>query len=172
MNFKSVRFKRERTFNLFSKIEDHANDIHDYLKYLKFGYGRATDDTAQEIRFGRLSREDGITLVEEYDHVEPSTLKNYCEFLGISVSKFYNIVDKQKDRQIWKKDKKRKWKKITNIREYTEKNLKIISQSKIKPINDNIFLEKNRNFWFNKSCLPEKIGDKNFDQNYSEFDIT
>lgn len=172
MNFKSVRFKRERTFNLFSKIEDHANDIHDYLKYLKFGYGRATDDTSQEIRFGRLSREDAISLVEEYDHTEPSTLKNYCDFLGISVSEFYSIVNKQRDKKIWKKDKKGNWKKITNIREYSEKNLDSISRSKVKQINDNIFLEKNRNFWFNKNCQPEKIDDKNFDQNYSKFDIT
>ena len=57
--FKSLRYKRDRTFNLFSKIEDHANDIHDYMKFLKFGYGRATDDTSMEIRRGRLTRDEG-----------------------------------------------------------------------------------------------------------------
>ena len=66
------------------------------MKYLKFGYGRATDDTAQEIRFGRLSREDGISLVEEYDHVEPSTLKNYCEFLEfLSQSSIASSINKE-----------------------------------------------------------------------------
>ena len=40
MNFKTLTYKRDRTPNLYAKIEDHANDVHDYLKYLKFGYGR------------------------------------------------------------------------------------------------------------------------------------
>ena len=34
-DFAPVTFKKDRTFNLFSKIDDHANDVHDYLKYLK-----------------------------------------------------------------------------------------------------------------------------------------
>ena len=49
-DFAPVTYERERTFNLYAKIEDHANDVHDYLKYLKFGYGRATDDASMEIR--------------------------------------------------------------------------------------------------------------------------
>ena len=69
MNFKSVRFKRERTFNLFSKIEDHANDIHDYLKYIKFGYGRATDHTSKDIRAGLMTRNEAIKLVNHHDSI-------------------------------------------------------------------------------------------------------
>ena len=32
---------RKRSFLLYDKLEDHANEVHDYLKHLKFGYGRA-----------------------------------------------------------------------------------------------------------------------------------
>src|SRR5690606_30181473 len=66
-DFASIAYERERTFNLHSKIEDHANDVHDYLKYLKFGYGRATDDASMEIRHGRMTREEGMELVRRYD---------------------------------------------------------------------------------------------------------
>src|SRR3546814_19194892 len=78
-DFAPVTYERERTFNLYAKIEDHANDVHDYLKYLKFGYGRATDDASLEIRHGRLSREEGIEMVRRYDANEQTTLDDSCD---------------------------------------------------------------------------------------------
>ena len=84
--------ERDRTFLLYGKIEDHANDVHDYLKFLKFGYGRATDDASMEIRHGRMSREEGIEMVAHYDHREPRSLEVYCEFLKIKKECFYELV--------------------------------------------------------------------------------
>ena len=100
---------REKTFILHGKTDDHANDVHDYLKYLKFGYGRATDDVSMEIRHGRLTREEGIELIEKYDAVKPSTLKVYLDFLQISEKQFYEWIDPMRDLDIWKKDEKGNW---------------------------------------------------------------
>jgi N-acetyl sugar amidotransferase len=91
-NFAPVTYPRERTFVQYAKIEDHANDLHDYLKFLKFGYGRATDDATTEIRHGRMTRAQGVDLVRRYDPVEPSTLEEYCDFLGITSADFYDAV--------------------------------------------------------------------------------
>ena len=102
-DFAPVTYQRERTFNLYAKIEDHANDVHDYLKYLKFGYGRATDDASMEIRHGRMTREEGIEMVRSYDANEPSTLEGYCDFLGITKQYFYDLVAPMRDPQIWEK---------------------------------------------------------------------
>ena len=55
--FEPIDGPRDRTFNQYDKLEDAANGTHDYLKYLKFGYGRATDDASTEIRHGRMTRE-------------------------------------------------------------------------------------------------------------------
>ena len=44
---------REETFNLYEKVEDFFNNTHNYLKYLKFGYGRATDHASMEVRHQR-----------------------------------------------------------------------------------------------------------------------
>ena len=82
--FNTVSYKRDRTFNLYSKTDDQADEIHDYLKFLKFGYGRATDDASTEIRKGRLDRSSAISLVKEYDQNTPRTLNNYLEFMQIS----------------------------------------------------------------------------------------
>lgn len=94
-DFAPVTYPRERTFVQYTKIEDHANDCHDFLKFLKFGYGRATDDASMEIRHGRMTREQGKYLVAKYDPVEPSTLEAYCDFLGITKADFYASVPEQ-----------------------------------------------------------------------------
>ena len=65
VRFQPARGPRERTFNLYAKLDDyHANGAHDYLKFLKFGYGRANDDASIMIRKGRMTREEGIELVK------------------------------------------------------------------------------------------------------------
>jgi N-acetyl sugar amidotransferase len=43
----------DRTYRTMSNLDDmHENGVHDYLKYIKFGYGRATDHTCKDIRAG------------------------------------------------------------------------------------------------------------------------
>jgi hypothetical protein len=97
--------RRERTFNLYSKLEDiHANGVHDYLKYLKFGYGRATDDAAMEIRFGRMTREEGIEMVRRHDHVRPSDLDIFLHEANMTEEEFMSYVDPLRDPAIWERD--------------------------------------------------------------------
>tara|TARA_Y100001970_G_C14226781_1_gene856160 strand:+ start:1144 stop:2436 length:1293 start_codon:yes stop_codon:yes gene_type:complete len=167
-NFKSIRYKRDRTFNLFAKIEDHANDIHDYMKFLKFGYGRATDDVSMEIRRGRITREEGKKIVEEYDHKEPSALENYCEFLGITKNHFYKILDTQRDETIWKKNEN-KWIKKTSFE--NEKIDSSYDKAKVKMSNDHVFNEKNKNMFYNSKNTPELLNDENFDKQITNFEI-
>lgn len=75
--------KRARTFLTYSKTDDHANDVHDYLKYLKFGYGRGTDDASTEIRAGRISREDGLELAQVLDPQYPAEWAWYLQWLQL-----------------------------------------------------------------------------------------
>ena len=164
MGFSPVSYRRERSFNLHSRLEDHANDVHDYLKFLKFGYGRATDDASMEIRHGRLDRKSAIALVEEYDHVEPSTLGLYCDFLGISKNQFYQIVEPMRDRNAWIKEKN-SWKLTSrsNLKELTEET----QNAQLELADDQTFAINNRHLFYNSSNPPKKIGISEFD-NYPE----
>ena len=108
--------ERDRTFNLYDKLEDiHANGVHDYLKYLKFGYGRATDDASTEIRHGRMTREDGIRMVMRYDSKRPSDLDLYLKFIGMTEEEFEAIIDHLRDPSIWEKTPDGKWRTMDNI---------------------------------------------------------
>jgi N-acetyl sugar amidotransferase len=102
-DFRIYDQKRDRTFVLYAKTDDHANDVHDYLKYLKFGYGRATDDASTEVRHGRMTREQAIDLVEQYDHVRPRALDRYLEFLGLTEAEFLAAVEPMRDGSIWQR---------------------------------------------------------------------
>lgn len=101
---------RERTFNLYDKLDDiHANGLHDYLKYLKFGYGRATDDAATEIRHGRLTREQGIEMVARYDHVRPSDIDIFLAAAGMTEDGLLALIEPLRDPAIWAKDGAGRW---------------------------------------------------------------
>ena len=114
---------RQRTFNLYDKLDDiHANGLHDYLKFLKFGYGRCTDDVSTEIRHGRMTREEGINLVLKHDHVVPKDLEIFLRKAKILKKEFFNIVDNLRDSSIWKKNKSSVWKKLDNISNHIKDN--------------------------------------------------
>jgi N-acetyl sugar amidotransferase len=163
-DFGAVTFERERTFNLHSKIEDHANDVHDYLKYVKFGYGRATDDASMEIRHGRLSRAEGRRLVGRYDATVPSTLEFYCDFLGISPGKFYDLVERMRDPKIWEK-KGAEWTPKQSAADDVEQEDATLPNE----FNDYTFSEENRALYFNPDRLPLKTGNVALDESSPTF---
>ena len=93
----------DRTFRRYSNLDDmHENGINDYLKFIKFGYGRGTDHSNYEIREGRLTREEGIEMVRRYDHVKPRDLKRWLKYVEMSEKEFDAIADKFRDQRVWK----------------------------------------------------------------------
>lgn len=165
-DFGTVSYKRERTFSLFSKIEDHANDVHDFLKYLKFGYGRATDDASIEIRHGRMTREEGLKLVEQYDATTPSTLDFYCDFMGINTDQFYNFVAPMRDQRIWNHNgstwqvNDAIWKHAITDREENARP----TQSE-----DRTFGDANRALYYNDQNPPARRGEQALDERSQQF---
>ena len=92
----------DRTYRKFSNLDDmHENGVHDYLKYIKFGYGRASDHASKDIRRGHMTREQGIEMVKKYDHVKPSDLKRWLEYVGMSEEEFDRVCDTFRDPRVW-----------------------------------------------------------------------
>ena len=169
-NFAPVTYDRQRTFNLFSHIEDHANEVHDYLKFLKFGYGRGTDAVSREIRLGRLRREEGVELVKRYDPVEPSTLQTYLDLFEMTRDEFYALVEPQRDARIWQKDADGQWVMTDAIwrQETGERHEK--QRPKLLE-GDHIFDAHNRHLFYNAANPPEKSGDPRMDAESMDFII-
>ena len=145
-NFEVLNETRERTFNLYDKTEDAANGTHDYLKYLKFGYGRATDDASTEIRHGRMTREIGAEKVMKHDPTRPSDLDFFLDFLNISEKEFIKSVDHLRDKKIWDQVDEEKWQVKDSIANHV--NEEGVEEVRILPkdqISSDIFLDS-KNF--------------------------
>ena len=93
----------------YENLDNHQTGIHDYFKFLKFGFGRASDIACVHIRRGRLSRQDGIEIVNRHDGKFPweylgKSLNDILCPLEISVDEFVKICDKFTNKKIFKRD--------------------------------------------------------------------
>ncbi len=100
----------ERTYRRSSNLDDrYENGAHDYLKWIKFGYGRATDHACKDIRRGYMTREEGIEMVRQYDHVKSSDIHYWLDYVDRDEAWFDRIADTFRDRRVWKQDDDGKW---------------------------------------------------------------
>lgn len=100
----------QRTYRTGSNLDDiHENGIHDYLKYIKFGYGRCTDHASKDIRAGLLTRDQGLKLIQEMDHIKPRDLQRWLDYVGMSEEDFDNIADHFRDPRVWRWDEDHGW---------------------------------------------------------------
>ena len=92
---------------MFSNIDDkYENGVHDLMKYVKFGYGRASDHASKDIRTGYMKREEGIEMVKKYDHVVSDDLYEWLSYVEMSESNFWQIADTFRDPRVWSIDEK------------------------------------------------------------------
>jgi N-acetyl sugar amidotransferase len=93
----------------YENLDNHQTGIHDYFKYLKFGFGRATDLACMHIRRGRLTRQDGLEAIKRLDGTFPwkylgKPLEEILRPLDITVDEFIKLCDKFTNKKIFKRD--------------------------------------------------------------------
>ena len=82
------------TFTNHSQLDDVLQDLHTYLMFLKFGFGRCTSDASIEIRRGRLKRSEGVRIVNELDGLFPlEYLDAFCSYFDMTEKEFWGVLD-------------------------------------------------------------------------------
>jgi N-acetyl sugar amidotransferase len=76
----------------YEKIECYMQGVRDYLKYLKRGYGRTAHLASIDIRNSRLTREEGLAMMGEYDGKRPASLDLFLQYTGITENEFNDIA--------------------------------------------------------------------------------
>ncbi|TXI39859.1 MAG: N-acetyl sugar amidotransferase [Mycobacterium sp.] len=94
----------------YENLDNAFNGIHDYFKYLKFGFGRATDLACMAIRRGRLSRRDAVEMVRIHDGRFPSThlgvaLDEQLDDLDMTMEEFVTICDRFTNKRLFETDR-------------------------------------------------------------------
>ena len=96
------------TYSKYSSLDDKLDSWHYYLAYLKFGIGRATSDTAHEIRDGHITREEGVALVKKFDGEFPSNHWQEClDYMSLTNETAMKIMDSWRDPRVWDGNKLR-----------------------------------------------------------------
>lgn len=97
----------------YENLDNHQTGIHDYFKYLKYGFGRATDIANNHIRRGRLSRADAVALVRRHDGRFPWTclgkpLAETLREIDMTVEEFMVVCDRFTNKRLFKVDNRGK----------------------------------------------------------------
>lgn len=93
----------------YENLDNHQTGIHDYFKFLKFGFGRATDLACLHVRRGRLTRQDSLEAVKRLDGRFPweylgKSLEDILRPLDLTVDEFIHLCDKFTNKKIFKRD--------------------------------------------------------------------
>lgn len=84
----------EGTYTNYENLDEKMHGLHDYLKYVKYGFGRATDHACIDIRNNRISRSEGIELVKKYDGKYPiDSINEFVKYSGLDISEIDEIID-------------------------------------------------------------------------------
>jgi N-acetyl sugar amidotransferase len=80
--------------------------LHDYMKFIKYGYGRATDQICIEIRGGRMTREEGIQALHESSEgqVPMKYVPDFINYLSITEKEFFDNLDRFTNKMIFERD--------------------------------------------------------------------
>ena len=93
------------TFTNFAQNDQALYALHTYMMYLKFGFGRATQDAGIEIRRGAMTREQAVNLVRLYDGLYPDEyIKTYLEYYQMTQGEFDAVLDKWVNKELFRKE--------------------------------------------------------------------
>jgi N-acetyl sugar amidotransferase len=95
----------EGTYTNYENLDEKMHGLHDYLKYVKYGFGRATDHACIDIRNNRISRNEGLKLVKEFDGKYPHySIEEFVKYSGMTKEEIDKIIDSFTNSMLFEKD--------------------------------------------------------------------
>lgn len=143
---------QERTYNTYESIYCWNNaGVHDYVKFLKYGYGKVTDHASRDIRLKRKTREEGVKLVAQYQGIKPDALSKFLTWINISEDEFLEYLEPFRDPQAWQKLDSGGWKLI--IPSVTDISGEGVEKSRLT-------IEDSREYKLTGLMEPQNVGDE------------
>lgn len=90
----------------YENLDNCQVGVHDYFKFLKYGFGRATDIACLHLRRGRLSRNEAIKIVKKLDGKFPwsylgYSLEEILDEIDMSMDEFVKICDRFTNKKLF-----------------------------------------------------------------------
>ncbi|MEI8229664.1 MAG: N-acetyl sugar amidotransferase [Candidatus Peregrinibacteria bacterium] len=94
--------RTEGTYSKYASLDDKLDGFHFWMAFIKFGIGRATSETAHEIRDDKITREEGVALVRKFDGEFPRKyFKDFLEYCDITEEQFWEVADSWRSPHLW-----------------------------------------------------------------------
>jgi N-acetyl sugar amidotransferase len=107
-DYRTARFCR--TFDSYDYVDCfNYMDLHDQTKLYKHGYSKVTDHASREIRFGRLTREQGLALVQRHEQMPLRYHNQFCDWLGVTPRSLQFLLDLHRNSRFWTQTEFRNW---------------------------------------------------------------
>lgn len=101
--FQELPTRSVGTYTNFAQLDDDLQDLHAYIMYIKFGFGRCWSDVCIDIRRGAMDRKQALALVKAYDGEFPDhLLPKYCDYFQMTEEEFWKTVDSFRSPDIWR----------------------------------------------------------------------
>ena len=101
--FEANPVRTEGTYSKYNSIDDKTDGFFYYTRYIKFGVGRATMDSAQEIRNKHINKEEGLALIKRFEGEYPSRYeKEFLDYIDMTQEEFFNLCDEFRSPHLWK----------------------------------------------------------------------
>ena len=102
--FQARPFRTEGTYSKYLSLDDKIDDLNYYTYFVKFGFGRCTEDAAQEIRNKHLTREEGMALVKRFEGEFPERyFDEVMNYIGMTRERFMALCDQFRSPHLWAK---------------------------------------------------------------------
>lgn len=90
----------------YENLDNCQTGIHDYFKFVKYGFGRATDLACLHVRRGRLSRQDALKMVKMHDGKFPwlylgCPLEEILNDIDMTVEEFVKVCDRFTNKKLF-----------------------------------------------------------------------
>jgi len=96
--------RTEGTYTKYQSLDDKVDGFHYYTWFIKTGRGRATEDSALEVRNGHIDREEAISLVKRFDGEFPKKyFEEFLDYIEINEDEFWRVIDQFRPEHLWKK---------------------------------------------------------------------
>tara|TARA_B100000900_G_scaffold97411_1_gene80475 strand:- start:29015 stop:30124 length:1110 start_codon:yes stop_codon:yes gene_type:complete len=104
--FKEDSKSNSGTFTNFAQSDQSLFALHTFIMYLKFGFGRATQDANIEIRRGAMNRDQAKNLANLYDNSFPHEyLNQYLDYYQMSKKEFFKVLDSWTNKNLFSSKK-------------------------------------------------------------------
>jgi N-acetyl sugar amidotransferase len=90
--------------NTWDALDDDFVIVNQFLKFLKFGFGKALESAGAAVRNNIMSRDEAVELIWQYDgKCADRYIRKLCAYLDISEEEFWRVADSYRNPRLWER---------------------------------------------------------------------